>query len=201
MPRYLRPPPPIRPRTRSFELSEHITGSITFTGVQPTAPVLLVKLAVVRIEYADEEVTDAVIFDDAIMDARRWRTRKMARAGADVLARLRPAAAAAGGGGGGVDDDDDEAAGDDVEGGADGGGGKRRGAADEAADAAEAGHAAEPQPSLAAAAGISRDELRALEAWVPTPEDLAADEPDADLPVTGACRACPRVCAPRARAL
>ena len=66
----------------SYELSDHIKGSITFTGVTASKPVLLVKLSIVRIEYADEEVKDAVVFDDAIMDARRWRARKLSRAGA-----------------------------------------------------------------------------------------------------------------------
>jgi hypothetical protein len=53
-------PLPASRRARSFELSEHITGAITFSGVSREAPILLVKLAVVRIEYADEEVLDTV---------------------------------------------------------------------------------------------------------------------------------------------
>lgn len=43
-----------------YELGDHITGSIAFTGVTRDAPILLVKLAIVRIEYADEEVADTV---------------------------------------------------------------------------------------------------------------------------------------------
>lgn len=69
----------------SYELSDHVKGTITFSGLASTAPVLLVKIAIVRIEYADEEVSDSVVFDDAIMDARRWRSRKLMRLGAAAL--------------------------------------------------------------------------------------------------------------------
>jgi Vacuolar protein sorting-associated protein 26 len=66
----------------AYELSDHITGSITFSGI--TTPVVLVKLAVVRIEYADGEVVDSILFDDALLDSRRWRARKIALHGADI---------------------------------------------------------------------------------------------------------------------
>ena len=54
----------------------------------------------VGIEYADEEVSDSVVFDDAIMDARRWRSRKLMRLGAAALvdAHVRAAEASEEGG-------------------------------------------------------------------------------------------------------
>jgi hypothetical protein len=66
-----------------YELSSVIRGHIVFAGV--TTPIVMVRVAVVRIEYADGEASDATIFDDSVMDARKWRARK-----------------AGGGGGGGV---------------------------------------------------------------------------------------------------
>jgi hypothetical protein len=43
-------------------------------------PIVFMKLAVIRIEYADGEARDSLVFDDTIMDARRWRARKAAAA-------------------------------------------------------------------------------------------------------------------------
>jgi len=42
---------------------------------------VLVKLAVVRIEYADGVASDTTIFDDCVMDARRWKQRREGRGG------------------------------------------------------------------------------------------------------------------------
>ena len=50
------PPPSLE---CSYELSDHLVGNIALTGV--TAPVLLIKLAVVRIECADGEVRALVM--------------------------------------------------------------------------------------------------------------------------------------------
>lgn len=57
-----------------YELKETIQGEIVCSDL--SRPILLLKLAVIRIEYADGEAADNVIFDEAIMDARRWKTRK-----------------------------------------------------------------------------------------------------------------------------
>ena len=117
---------------RSYELSEKLTGCIAFSDI--SAPIVLVKLAVVRIELADGEVrtsmrrqrsltslfdpllattrlcsgsllththhtraqvNDSVVFDDAILDARRWKARKLQRRGVNALTALARANAAA----------------------------------------------------------------------------------------------------------
>jgi len=57
-----------------YEIKETIEGEIICSNL--TRPILLLNLAVIRIEYADGEAADNVIFDEAIMDARRWKTRK-----------------------------------------------------------------------------------------------------------------------------
>jgi hypothetical protein len=57
-----------------YEQAEALSGSLTFSGV--TQPIVLVRLAVLRVEYCNGETEDEVVFDETILDARRWRARK-----------------------------------------------------------------------------------------------------------------------------
>ena len=196
-----------------YELCDHLTGNITFQNV--AVPVVLVRLAVVKIENCKGEVADTVIFDDAILDARRWKARKQARAIAARQARTRklsasralrgssapaPAAAVAGAGAGG------DAAGVVVvteEGGAppsaaaivpvtdDAAAAAAAGAgAGVAAEGAAAGTAAEEEEAAAAAAAEEEEEEEEDEgedSWFPTESDMQEDAAgvDPDLPILG----------------
>lgn len=62
-----------------YEITEKLAGSLVFEGV--TAPIVLVRLAVLRVEYCNGDTNDEVIFDETILDARRWRERKNALRG------------------------------------------------------------------------------------------------------------------------
>lgn len=147
-----------------YEVSDHLRGTLAFTGI--TVPILLVRLAVVRIEYADGEVHDSIIFDDSILDARRWRARKEARARYEVEAAADI--------GEGVEEEE-EAAVDVVE---------------EIADADDDGGPDPPPRAAKRASSSSQDgeegvEVEDASAWMPTAEDFDTDEPDSDLPLLG----------------
>lgn len=62
-----------------YEITEKLSGSLVFEGV--TTPIVLVRLAVLRVEYCNGDTSDEVIFDETILDARRWRERKNALRG------------------------------------------------------------------------------------------------------------------------
>lgn len=62
-----------------YEITEKLSGSLVFEGV--TNPIVLVRLAVLRVEYCNGDTNDEVIFDETILDARRWRERKNALRG------------------------------------------------------------------------------------------------------------------------
>ena len=82
-----------------YELSSVVRGHISFTSV--VQPIVMVRVAVVRIEYADGEASDATIFDDSVMDARKWKGRRKAGDGGGGVG-------GGGGSGGGGGDDADE---------------------------------------------------------------------------------------------
>ena len=71
-----------------YELSSKIRGRIVCSGVK--TPLLLVKLAIVRMEYYSGKVSNTVVFDDTVMDARKWkmnRDRRRLRAGLELRAK------------------------------------------------------------------------------------------------------------------
>jgi len=71
-----------------FELSSKIRGRIVCSGVK--TPLLLVKLAIVRMEYCGGKVANTVVFDDTVMDARKWkvnRDRRRVRAGLSIRSK------------------------------------------------------------------------------------------------------------------
>jgi len=146
----------VRYNKACYEMSEALEGSIDFKGV--TKPVVLVRLAVLRVETALSETNDTVVFDETVLDARRWKARKEAAAEeAATAARSveaaeeegsRPGAAAAAALG--LDDEEHAVI----------------GASRTAAPAAEAPPAA-------------------VDDWMPSEADLTAEDPDPDLPVIG----------------
>jgi hypothetical protein len=60
-----------------YELSDHLSGSIDFANIQ--VPIVFITVAVVKVERLKEEVTDHIVFDEAILDARHWKARKSHR--------------------------------------------------------------------------------------------------------------------------
>jgi len=71
-----------------YELSSKIRGRIVCSGVK--TPLLLVKLAIVRVEYYSGKVANTVVFDDTVMDARKWkvnRDRRRVRAGLSIRSK------------------------------------------------------------------------------------------------------------------
>lgn len=143
-----------------YELSETLRGTIACSGLQK--PVLLLKLAIVRIEYADGEASDSVVFDDSIMDARRWKARKdrvklIAKMKKEhekrslLAAKLAAQAAQGGDGGDGAGAAPISV---DVEGGVD-------------------------------EAGEQEEEEDEETMWMPAPEEFDAASPDPDLPILG----------------
>jgi hypothetical protein len=151
----------VRYNKACYEMSEALEGSIEFKGV--TKPVVLIKLAVLRVETALSETNDTVIFDETVLDARRWKARKQAAA-AEAAAAAHSLEAAA----------EEE--------------GPRPGAAaaaalglDEEAHAATGAGRTGPPPAAAAGDAGEGD----VDEWMPSEADLTAEDPDPDLPVIG----------------
>lgn len=157
-----------------YEVNECIRGTLVCTNIRK--PIVLVKLAVVRIEYADGEVSDNAVFDDAVMDARRWKMRKDRVRIIEKVRKAQAAAAAA------------EAAASAVsiavhEG---DGSGSAAAAAAPAPGAAEGGAgAAAPQITVTADAAADDEDEDKPEDWRPDPSEYESEEVDPDLPILG----------------
>ncbi len=172
-----------------YEVSETLKGNIACAGL--TMPVVLLKLSVVRIEYADGEAADSVIFDDAIMDARRWKARRDRARAIEKIKRLAAEREAAE-----IARLQAEKAAEDAADGADGGGSN---AAAEAGDGAngESVHALPPTISVISGgvgdgSGASGDDdadedgvKAVVNEWVPDMSEYESDNPDPDLPILG----------------
>lgn len=134
-----------------------------------------------------------MVFDDAIMDARRWRARKMARLGIGALSSPGGGAGAAAGraapvarAGGGDDEDDDDEDGDEESTPAPKPGATPLPDAEAGGGATvESGAAAGSSVSLGGSATVSASLAAELASWAPSDTDLSDPEPDPDLPVVG----------------
>ena len=61
-------------RRGCFELRDSMRGRIVCSGLR--TPVLLLRLALVRVEYTAGEAASTLVFENTIMDARNWRARR-----------------------------------------------------------------------------------------------------------------------------
>lgn len=170
---------------------------------------VLLKLALVRMESADGEGIDTVLFDEPIVDSRRWKVRKDGRAAmariteaaqkraaerkakglppeeVDILGRLirkaKPVKADS-------DDDDDEEEEAEEEGRQAAEGDAEAGTAGIPSAGSQAPGAEEEAP--VATIGVSTSDGSGIdESWMPSPEELALDPSDPaadpDLPLLG----------------
>lgn len=170
----------LRLESGRYELCDKLAGELHFSGV--VVPIVLVRLALLKVEYNNGATEDEVIFDETLLDARRWRARQRE---ACIRAGQTPPTPAEDGEVGAELTDDDGDSGDDrpsaqdVDGNDD----------DDDDDFSPRRAAVERQQQQGHRRRRRRNPASDPSAWVPSPDELnalaAGETVDPDLPVVG----------------
>jgi Vacuolar protein sorting-associated protein 26 len=58
-----------------YDVKQKLTGAIQFSGV--SVPIIMVKLALLKVEYLNGETEDVTIFEEYLVDSRKWFIRQL----------------------------------------------------------------------------------------------------------------------------